>query len=310
MADEKFSQKKKSVEWKKARWFILGAIVLFIGWPFITWGILGIADWLFEGFNFPETSRFGISGDMYGSLNTLFSGFAFVAVVCALFLQREEIKNQGEQIEQQRSDIQSQIRLMDIQRFENFFYNQISIIRRVQDEVQTYENRGRDAINMLYINLSRIELNIDSVIDGIKNINNHNLNLYSMDMFRDVYITIKNSKIYSFHILIFQITKIRSWVDSVYSLIYFIIKNDNLSVEQKMEHLEILKYSFLGEDWQILHSLGRLLNYTKVVKYLLDKGLFEKNEPIEKISEEKIQFLQNEMNLKSNPSLESCEINL
>lgn len=232
--------------------------VLFITWPFITWIILGMADRLFEGIDFPETSRFGISGDMYGSLNTLFSGLAFAAVVGALFLQRKEIESQGEQIKQQRSDIQSQIRLMDIQRFENFFYNQISIIRKVQEEVQTYEDHGRDAINMLYINCRRIESNIDSV----------------------------------------------------YSLILFIIKNNNLNIEQKLERLEILKYSFLGEDWQILHSLGRLLNYNKIVEYLLDKELFEKDESIEKISEENIRFLQKEMNLKSNLSLNSCEIEL
>lgn len=310
MSDKKPSPKKKSIEWEKARWFILGAIVLFIAWPFITWGVLVLADKLFEGTNFPETSRLGISGDMYGSLNTLFSGLAFTAVVSALFLQRKEIKNQGEQIEQQRTDIQSQIRLMDIQRFENFFYNQISIIRRVQDEVQTYEHQGRNAINMLYINLVRIESNIDSVIANIKNEKNCDVKLYRMDMLKNVYISIDNSSNYSLSVLIFQIIRIRSWIDSSYSLILFIIKNKNLNIEQKMEYLEILKYSFLGEDWRILHSLGRLLNYNKVVEYLLDKGLFEKNEQIEKISEDKIQFIQNEMKLKGNPSLESCEIEL
>ena len=120
----------------------------------------------------------------------------------------------------------------------------------------------------------------------------------------------KNNGFLNFDILILQVNMIRPWVDSLYNLILFIIKNKNLNIEQKMEHLEILKYSFLGEDWQILHSLGRLLNYNKVVEYLLDKGLFEKNEQIEKISEDKIQFIQNEMKLKGNPSLESCEIEL
>lgn len=81
---------------------------------------------------------------------------------------------------------------------------------------------------------------------------------------------------------------IRPWVDSLYNLILFIIKNKNLNIEQKMEHLEILKYSFLGEDWQILHSLGRLLNYNKVVEYLLDKGLFEKTSKLKKY--QKIKF--------------------
>ena len=101
-------------------------------------------------------------------------------------------------------------------------------------------------------------------------------------MSREVYATIKNNGFLNFDILILQVNMIRPWVDSLYNLILFIIKNKNLNIEQKMEHLEILKYSFLGEDWQILHSLGRLLNYNKVEEYLLDKGLFEKNEQIEK----------------------------
>ena len=91
---------------------------------------------------------------------------------------------------------------------------------------------------------------------------------------------------------------------------YFVSLPKNLNIEQKTKYLEILKYSFLCEDWQTLHSLGRLLNYNKIVEYLLDKELFEKDESIEKISEEKIQFLQDEMKLKSNLSLESCEIDL
>ena len=311
MEYQESSPKKKRSNWNWMYSLLVIVPVLFITWPFITWIILGMADRLFEGIDFPETSRFGISGDMYGSLNTLFSGLAFAAVVGALFLQRKEIESQGEQIKQQRSDIQSQIRLMDIQRFENFFYNQISIIRKVQEEVQTYEDHGRDAINMLYINCRRIESNIDSVIADIINKNKLKLNVYAMDMSHNTYMTIKNNKDhYNLDTLTFQIIRIRSWVDSVYSLILFIIKNNNLNIEQKLERLEILKYSFLGEDWQILHSLGRLLNYNKIVEYLLDKELFEKDESIEKISEENIRFLQKEMNLKSNLSLNSCEIEL
>lgn len=63
--------------------------VLFIAWPFITWISLGIADRLFEGINFPETSRFGISGDMYGGLNALFAGLAFVVLIYTIFEQQK-----------------------------------------------------------------------------------------------------------------------------------------------------------------------------------------------------------------------------
>lgn len=296
--------------------------VLFIAWPFITWGSLSIADRLFEGINFPETSRFGISGDMYGGLNALFSGFAFICFIYALHqqrlelqlqrrelsLQRRELKAQCREQERQANEFELQNKLMKIQQFESFFYNQIPIIRRLQDEIQIYGDSGRDAINMLYVNLSRVELHIESVISDIERKKREKFFVYTLS--REVYATIKNNGFLNFDILILQVNMIRPWVDSLYNLILFIIKNKNLNIEQKMEHLEILKYSFLGEDWQILHSLGRLLNYNKVVEYLLDKGLFEKNEQIEKISEDKIQFIQNEMKLKGNPSLESCEIEL
>lgn len=104
MSDKKSSSKKKSIEWEKARWFILGAFVLFIAWTFITWGSLGIADWLFEGINFPETSRFGISGDMYGGLNALFAGLAFVGLIYTIFKQQDNFNEQFSEMRKDRVD--------------------------------------------------------------------------------------------------------------------------------------------------------------------------------------------------------------
>lgn len=104
MSDKKSSPKKKSIEWEKARWFILGAFVLFIAWPFITWGSLGIADWLFEGINFPEPSRFGISGDMYGGLNALFAGLAFVGLIYTIFKQQDNFNEQFSEMRKDRVD--------------------------------------------------------------------------------------------------------------------------------------------------------------------------------------------------------------
>ncbi|BBP48753.1 hypothetical protein AKMU_14990 [Akkermansia muciniphila] len=280
---------------------------------------------MFEGINFPETSRFGISGDMYGGLNALFSGFAFICFIYALYqqrlelqlqrrelsLQRRELKAQCREQERQANEFELQNKLMKIQQFESFFYNQIPIIRRLQDEIQIYGDSGRDAINMLYVNLSRVELHIKSVISDIERKKREKFFVYPLDMSRDAYAIIKNNnEIWNFDVLVLQVNMIRPWVDSLYNLLLFIIKNKNLNIEQKTKYLEILKYSFLCEDWQTLHSLGRLLNYNKIVEYLLDKELFEKDESIEKISEENIRFLQKEMKLKSNLSLNSCEIEL
>ena len=59
MADQESSPKKKRSKLNCMYGLLIIVSVLVIAWPFITWGSLGIADWLFEGINFPETSRFG-----------------------------------------------------------------------------------------------------------------------------------------------------------------------------------------------------------------------------------------------------------
>ena len=232
MADQESSPKKKPSKRNCMYGLLIIVSVLFIAWPFITWGSLSIADRLFEGINFPETSRFGISGDMYGGLNALFSGFAFICFIYALHqqrlelqlqrrelsLQRRELKAQCREQERQANEFELQNKLMKIQQFESFFYNQIPIIRRLQDEIQIYGDSGRDAINMLYVNLSRVELHIESVISDIERKKREKFFVYTLDMSREVYATIKNNGFLNFDILILQVNMIRPWVDSLYNL--------------------------------------------------------------------------------------------
>ncbi|MNJ37404.1 hypothetical protein D3C77_322210 [compost metagenome] len=73
---------------------------------------------------FIQSSKLSLNefGDMYGSLNTLFSGLAFVGVIISIRLQskelsetRKEMKNQGEQFEEQTRALNKQV-------FENTFF--------------------------------------------------------------------------------------------------------------------------------------------------------------------------------------------
>ena len=185
MSDQKSSPKKKSIEWEKARWFILGAFVLFIAWPFITWGSLGIADWLFEGINFLETSRFGIRDDMYGGINTLFSGIAFICFIYALrqqrlelqlqrrelSLQRRELKAQCREQERQANEFELQNKLMKNQQFESFFYQQIVFIKSIYTENRALlkePNKNIDFINDVISFINDIE---NYIIDVLKDTN-------------------------------------------------------------------------------------------------------------------------------------------
>lgn len=56
---------------------------------------------LFIG-NFTEAGQFG---DSFGVTNSLFSGLAFIGLVVAIHLQREDIKKQSDQLELQREEL-------------------------------------------------------------------------------------------------------------------------------------------------------------------------------------------------------------
>ena len=285
--------------------------VLFVAWPFITWGILGIADRLFEGINFPETSRFGISGDMYGALNALFAGLAFVGFIYALRQQSLELQLQRRELSLQRRVLDAQCReqkrqanefeiqnkLMKIQQFESFFYQQIVFIKSIHKEVR----------EILKIPSQGIDLVGDVIyfFDDIKN------NIIKLKSWKNC----KNEILSSNDVLnIYQtgdyIKKMRSWIDSTYNFILMIINENCLNEKQKEKYLYIIKNMFPEEDWKVMYFLGAILKYNEIKNYLLNKGLFERNDLIERVSEDDMQFLQNEMKLKSNPSLESCEITL
>ena len=59
-------------------------------WPIIVALLLAAVAWcanLYYGLSLESDAR-GLFGDMFGAVNSVFSGFAFVGVIYAIFLQR------------------------------------------------------------------------------------------------------------------------------------------------------------------------------------------------------------------------------
>ncbi len=71
---------------------------------FIIWAIVPSGFWLF-GTNWSWSER-GQSGDMFGSINALFSGWAFAGVICAIVLQKRELKLQRKVLETQNEELE------------------------------------------------------------------------------------------------------------------------------------------------------------------------------------------------------------
>jgi hypothetical protein len=74
-------------------WSVLGAVIVFLLWA-------GSAAILCQ--YVPESTARGTFGDMFGAINALFSGWAFLGVVIAIILQRQELEMQRQEIRESR----------------------------------------------------------------------------------------------------------------------------------------------------------------------------------------------------------------
>lgn len=139
---------------------------------FILWLIGGFATYYWFG------DDRGTTGDMFGTVNALFSGLAFAGIIYTILLQRTELKFQREELELQRKEIkrsgdelEGQKRLMAIQRFENTFFQLINLnheivgnmtiketsIKRTSREFTqvTEEFEGREVFSRFYAALTK-----------------------------------------------------------------------------------------------------------------------------------------------------------
>lgn len=67
---------------------------------FFVWLAIGLLPLAFKSCKSP-----GEIGDMFGMVNSLFSGFALAGVICAILMQREELSLQRKELELTRNEL-------------------------------------------------------------------------------------------------------------------------------------------------------------------------------------------------------------
>lgn len=87
-----------------------------------------------------DADAMGLAGDGFGAINSLFSGLAFAGLIYAIFLQRDELRAQREELEMTREELkgqkaalQAQNETMNRQRFENTFFQMLSLFNQIAD---------------------------------------------------------------------------------------------------------------------------------------------------------------------------------
>jgi hypothetical protein len=88
-----------------------------------------------------DLQKRGTFGDMFGAVNALFSGPAFGGIIFTIFLQSKELKIQRKELKDTRKEFKTQNETLKIQRFENTFFNLLSIHHQIVNSiVYNYED--------------------------------------------------------------------------------------------------------------------------------------------------------------------------
>lgn len=137
----------------------------------------------------------GTFGDMFGSVNALFSGLAFAGVIFAILLQRKELALQRNELELTREELKGQKQEMALQNktlqkqnFESTFFQLLRSQQEILNQIDLRNNNGqvtttgRDSINVFCDRFRRLWIKNHSQLGGnteLERINNTYLNFYS-----------------------------------------------------------------------------------------------------------------------------------
>ena len=115
-----------------------------------------------RSYNFALGEKYGTYGDMYGSLNTLFSGLAFSTLIISIFLQmlelratRKELSEQKNALIDQKKEFSSQTSILNQQKI--ISQNQLEIVKH-----QLIESKKQNLSNMLSLLFEERKLRINS----------------------------------------------------------------------------------------------------------------------------------------------------
>lgn len=75
-------------------------------------------------------------GDSFGAVNALISAFAFAGMIVTFWLQRKELKLQRDELESQRMEFAQQNETLQLQRFENTFFNMMQLQQQIVNDLQ------------------------------------------------------------------------------------------------------------------------------------------------------------------------------
>lgn len=124
--------------------------------------LLVVGAWGLTWYLLKDSTERGTFGDMFGAVNALFSGLAFVGVVFAILLQsnelrlqRKELKLTRDELEGQKLQLEAQNQTLKKQNFENTFFELLRLQNDITNSIDLVDEnnrvtKGRDCFKVFY----------------------------------------------------------------------------------------------------------------------------------------------------------------
>jgi hypothetical protein len=125
------SKGKMNIEQKIIKYAFYGAVIVVIFW-LASWGLI----WIFV-----DGNKRGQFGDMFGAVNSLFSGLAFLGLLLAIILQYHELKDTRKELKGQKNALEKQNETLELQKFENTFFQMLQLHNEILKGIEIQKTR-------------------------------------------------------------------------------------------------------------------------------------------------------------------------
>ena len=221
-------------------------IIVVIGGVLIVWFLFGIASY----FLFNDWSSRGTFGDMFGVVNSLFSGLAFAILILTAHMQRQELELQRKELKDTRKEFNEQNKTMKLQRFENTFFKMLSLYNDIVNNLHTSRSGGISSKRDVFKSV------VNLVASKLTSENSSNPN--------HVQDTIANA---------FKEIDIRQYFKHVVKMIEFV---DNSDLDQNLFYINLIKAQFSDYELvSILYFLNTDERDKNNIKVLSKYGFFD-----------------------------------
>lgn len=241
-------------------------IAIFVGVGILLlWG----GSWWLISQNFHNYEERGTFGDMFGAINALFSGLAFGGLIITLLyqkdeleLQRAELQETREEMARQRNEFEEQNKTLKRQRFENTFFNMLSLQqeivsnlyyeydKRVGNGIKTIQCKGRELFEYVYLYMSLTVKGIEQY-GGLRNVLYH----YDYTMFSQLDF----------------ISRFDHYFRHMYRIFKYIDSTDLIEDDERYEYTCILRSQLSSYELVMLFYNSLTANGRAKLKPLLEK---------------------------------------